>query len=274
MSELKRWTAIALVALPVGFFAERLTAMVPAADGGPDASMLLNASRATGVACTLGAMATAGVAGLGVARTVGARTGLFAAGVVLAWASAGSATVTGLIRTAQSGEPLRTLAVESAIVSLFAAVIVWTIVRFGRKDHIDEQDGPVSAASLLGLAAAMVFGAVGAWFVAREGLKGQTIAAGVAAGALGALVARVVSFRANAAAIALGVSLLGVVGPVVALTAQKGGILEASYANTLARLALLSPLDWAAGALAGLPIGASWAASMLEKRTKHGSHGT
>lgn len=268
MSELKRWAALGLMAMPVGYLAERLTSLVPAPDGGPDATMLVNASLPLGVACTLGAVALAALTGIAIAGAVGARTGLFGAGIVLGWASAGSATVTGLIRTAQSGDPLRMLALESAILALAVAGVAWLIVKLGKKDHLDEQDAVLSAQSAIGLVCALVLGAAGAWLVAREGLKGQTIAAGVAAGMAGSVVARVVAMRSHVAAIVLGLCLIGVVAPLAAMWTAQGGLLEASYANTLFRPALLSPLDWCAGALAGLPIGASWAASMLEKRIR------
>ncbi len=102
--------------------------------------------------------------------------------------------------------------------------------------------------------------------MAREGIKGQTIAAAIAAGAVGATVARVVAPEAARWVIATAPILLGVAGPIAAVVVHKDQVLDHAFSNRLLALAYPAPLDWLAGALLGAPMGLSWAASILHNR--------
>ena len=126
----------------------------------------------------------------------------------------------------------------------------------------------------MSIAGALVAGGLGAWLAAREDLKGQTIGAAAVAGALGGTLARVLAPRAAGWTVVLGVCLAGVVGMALAAGAGLREMVGALYGDgvngTLAALGRVSPLDWAAGALMGAPVGMTWAGSMVEKKQEGG----
>ena len=118
-------------------------------------------------------------------------------------------------------------------------------------------------ACAIGLAA----GALAAWLVAVTPLKGQDVMAAVAAGAAAAAAARLADIRVPLAPVAVPLAVLAVLGPVAGLVLSgSGDVVAASYQGALAPIAQITPLDWIAGALLGIPLGAGWAGSMIEKR--------
>jgi hypothetical protein len=65
----------------------------------------------------------------------------------------------------------------------------------------------------------------------------------------------------------LALAVLGLAGPLVAKGVQGSRLVEATYAGELLALARPLSLDWAAGALLGVPLGLAWAGAMLDHRS-------
>ena len=77
---------VPLVALfVVGPLAGMLTGALRGRDGGTDASLLASSAPASGLVAGLGVMGLAILMGVISARVISQRTGLFSAGLVLAW---------------------------------------------------------------------------------------------------------------------------------------------------------------------------------------------
>ncbi len=265
------WTLIGIAALVAGPIAGRLVGGVPAPDGGPDATMLVNDALSAGISRTFAAMIIAGAMGLLTARVSSVRAGLLAAGAVLVWPAWTSARVEGLLQSAQSGDPFVPLAVEGLVLGGIAVAIciAMALVQPASPDH--ESDGARGGVhfrkdAMIGLVTAIVVGGVAAWLIAREGLKGQTLAAGAIASIAACTVGRIVAGGAPVAVFVAGLGVLAVASPALGATIDGSDALARSFSNDLFPLARIAPLDWIAGAFLGAPIGLAWGASMLEKK--------
>ena len=273
-----QWILAAVAALIVGPVAGWLVALNGGVDGSPHATMLTGTSTAMGVLGHLGALALAAGMGVVSARLTTGRYGLFAAGVVLAWAAARSGQVEAILAVRTETGVLTSLAVEGLVLAAAAGVLAHVICR-DREDEIPAQREPiVSSETGLAAAAALVAGGVGAWIASQDDTKGQTIAAAAVAGMAGATLARVLAHRGLAAGVMLGVCLLAAAGPMLGARAGAGALLEGMYSGqvrgSLAAMARVAPLDWLAGAFIGVPIGMTWAASMVEKKQAEAAAGT
>jgi hypothetical protein len=118
--------------------------------------------------------------------------------------------------------------------------------------------------------AALIAAALVTWLVAVEPLKGQTIAACMIAGVAAGGFSRAASPRDGAltpvpALIAM--ALLAAAGPLSALVVTgSSNVVSAAIGHKLFALAMPMPFDWLAGAFWGVPLGLSWAESMVEKQ--------
>lgn len=261
-----RWGLLAAATLLIGPAAGRLMAGVSAPDGGEQATALLAASSMAGVAAAFGALILTLLTGLATARLTTRRNGLFAAGVVLAWAAFRSATTGGLLRWAQSDGPLLSLAVEAGVIGVVGLGAAWAVCRVAPESTDGESPRVFSGESVLGLAVALAVGAVTGWLVAREGTKGQSLAAAGLAMIAGAAVARVVAPKCHPVGVMASAVLLGAASPLAGLMISENAV-AASYEQTLFPLARMVPLDWLAGAYLGVPLGMTWAGSL------HARHG-
>lgn len=267
-----RWVCYFAAMLVIGPLAGALVAGLRAADGGRHATALVTASPMKGLASTFAAFALASLAGLGTSLIASARAGLTAAGLVLVWAAWRSAEVESIIRTTQSASPLWALAFEGAIWMTLAGVAALAIEHFGHPEHghtpeNSRKQDHTRVFTLLNLSppalvASVAVGAAAAWFIAAQGLKGQTVAAGIGAGLAAATAARLIDRRVHAPALFVPGVVLAIAGPLAGVFLSGGGIVEVTYAGALAPIARVAPLDWAAGWLLGVPIGLGWAASM------------
>ena len=112
----------------LGPIAGRLTGALRAADGSHDATLLVGLSPAAGVLAGVVTILFAGVVGVFGSRMNGCRSGLNAAGIVVAWAASQTATIDTLLRQADGGSPLVPLAIEGLVFGLMAlpmAALVW-----------------------------------------------------------------------------------------------------------------------------------------------------
>ena len=279
-----RWSVHLLALVALGPLAGLLVASLRAADGGPDATLLVCTTPAAGLLAGIGALAIAGLIAIVGARLVDARAGLFAAGIVLAWAAARSGRVDIILMHTQSSAPLVRLALEGVLVgagSVLIAIVAYAVGKPSAQTGDAPDARPPLGAALAGsfrravagpgllvaLPVAIVAGGAGAWLIAATPMKGQTIGAAVAAGVLAGAAGRVADQRSPAQMLCLAIAILAALGPLSAFVFQRGANpVDAAYAGSLFALARIAPLDWVAGGLIGVPIGVSWAGSMIDKR--------
>lgn len=265
-----RWGLFAgclFVAGPVAWLA---TGRLHGADGGHDTSALLSTTPVLGVVFAMGAVLLAGILGAVTSRLVHPHNGLFNAGMVLAWAAFGTGTIEAVSRSSlHGGAPLTPrLIIEGAI--LAAVAIGWAVLITPRGG--ESAGGPAPSvkswgqAVLIGVAA----GFVGAWLVAQNGLKGQTIAAGAASAVIGGAAAMLIDHHAPKAGALAGVCLMAALGPLAGLlmhgSSPERGYAAAAIGGTLLPAARVMPFDWLAGAFLGAPLGLSLGAWITEGR--------
>lgn len=263
---LLRWVMLGLAALVAGPAAGWLSGSLRAPDGGRDATALLSESPARGVAYLLGVVGIAGLLGVVTARLCSLKTGLFSAGLVLAWAAWAGGRVDGIVRRTQSGSCLWSLALEGAALGLVGMILGWIITRAAARHTEEPKRAGAGPVWLTGPPIGIVVGGLAAWAFARSDLAGQAIVAATMAGLCGTLVGRVVIHRAPVASFLAVGAVLAVVGPVSGVVMEGPHLVESVYAGSVFPLSRLMPLDWLAGSFLGVPLGAAWAASMLEKR--------
>jgi len=259
------------------------------ADGGDATSLLVNATPIKGVmyAGAVGVLAT--VVGVIGAHVFSMGTGFSSAGLVLAWARWGLGGTDAIIRRTTSSQGLTTLALETLMLVLLAAALAGWMYRIsvhrqavlagatpkpagGARTWLLRADDGVKVAPvvLAALVAGCIAGGLVSWIVAVTPLRGQTLMAGVAgalaAAAAGQLLAA--SMRATLTPVVpvLAVLIVGVAGPIAAPMVHGARLVDATYMGGLLGIARLISLDWAAGALLGVPIGLGWAGAMLDVR--------
>lgn len=268
-----RWTVPLGSLLILGPIAGWLTGTLHAANGSSDATPLVSSSPLTGLLVALLALAVAAAAGVLAAYTISTRYGLFCTGLVLAWAAWGTGTVDMLARGSGTASIFTRLAVEGLILGAAAVLVAFVIARVGKRHQTlppsEARPSILSASSGIALALAIAAAGAAAWLIARETLKGQTFAAAAAGAVLAGVVARVGVPRVPIVPIIAGIVILAAAGPVAALVMQGGSggyeLIRAATTGRLVPIARPLPLDWIAGAFVGLPMGLSWAASLVDK---------
>ena len=283
LNVLIRWTIPLGALLVLGPLGAALVSRLRAADGGHQLSLLVSTSPVQGIIAGLVALALALLAGVLGARFIEQRSGLLAAGLVLAWSAWDTGQVDRILARTRSASTLYTLAIESALFGAAAVAVAIVILRvptrmprfiadgdatrtLGDRTH-HEPTRLADRSAIVAVAAAIVGAGIGGWFVAAETLKGQTFAAAAAAGLLAAAAGRLASQRASPVWFFVGLVLLAAASPVIATFTHGGtlGPLRAALDHRLFPLARPLPMDWIAGAFVGIPLGLWWAGSMIEK---------
>lgn len=259
-----RWILIGGAALALGPILAAITGVVEDSQGGGATTLFVSQSPAMGALAGVVAIAIAGAYGWIVARLTTQGMGLFCAGVAIGWPAFAGATGEQLIRDAQSAQPLWVLSVEALVVGVVGVAISMRILAVKKSNDKDELIGPQAA---LALAVSFLVAAIIGWVIAREGTPGQNLAAAGIAAMIATAVGKSVAPGASLVACIVGVLSVGAVGPAAGALLQGSDIVGVSYANGLFPLARLTPLDWLFGTWVGVPIGASWAASMIEKKS-------
>ncbi|MEM8757751.1 MAG: hypothetical protein AAGF47_08210 [Planctomycetota bacterium] len=250
------WAVVLAAALLLGPAAGWLVALLLGEDGGPAATVLVGQSPIIGLLVGVG-VGLLSIAAIGIgAWAVSVNVGLVAGGAVLAWAAARSGRVDDLAIASPNG-PWQRLALEGIAWGLFVAgvcFVVWRVRPASRERlrRSSRESGRLVTSLIVGTAAAMA----AAWLVAVEPAKGQTLAAAVAAGIACAVTARMVSVGVPRLVLLWIPVLLGAAMPLLAILLPGGDVL---------RLASLTPLDWIAGGLLGVPVGAAWTESVVER---------
>lgn len=271
--------AIPLLALfGAGPIAGYLTASLRTPDAGSGASLLVSASPSQGIIAGLVSMALALVIGVIGARFVGRRAGLFSAGLVLAWAAINTGRVDTIIGRSGSGGALNTIALEGVLVGLVGVAVAIVIFMVperapsaapspGQAQLPPEPTKLLDPSAPVAIAAAIAASGVACWLIAQSTMKGQTFAAATIAGIFAAAAGRMASQRVSPAIFVAGIAILACAAPATAVFVHSGadGAFKAAISGRLFALARPLPLDWLAGAFLGIPVGLSWAGSMLDK---------
>ncbi len=278
---IQHWLLLLLSVLVLGPAAWMMTASLTASDGGPQTSLLVNASVGMGVLVTAGVFLLAALVGLGAARLAGLRHGLLCVGLVLAWAAFGTGQIDRILHRTLSASTMYALTGEAILVGALGVGLAAAMILIARREpHADPAPSGTAhhppeprvlwdKATPAALAAALVVAALIGWLVAQDTLKGQTFAAAAFAGMFGATAGRMAAPTASALTFVAALALLAIAAPAVA-TFMHGSTLgptRAALGQTLFPLARPLPLDWIAGAFVGIPLGLSWAASLTDRQS-------
>ncbi len=252
------WIPALTAAFVLGPVAGLLAAQLTDAAGGPHATLLVTQIPILGAACAAGVGLIAALAGLMGVRIGTPNVGLFSAGIVLCWAAARSGRVDEIIAVSRSS-PFHRFVLEGLLVALVALLLIETLRRFRR--HTPDEPPLLLSARALGVG--IVGAAFTAWLFAADAAKGQTIAAAVAAGVMGAALSRMMLVSIPPRIIAVIPVALGILSPLFAMFITEDAV-RASFEGSLFRLGLITPLDWLAGGLIGIPIGLAWTDSIAD----------
>ncbi len=278
-----RWIVPLAAFFVVGPLSAWMVAALTAVDGSGHATFFTSAALAKALIALAIALIAAAGTGVLASRLLGPRTGLFAAGLVLAWSAYSTGPMNSVVSLA-GRSALSSFTIESALLALVGlglAVAVLAIRPINwptpaptaahphpqpltpppEPRQLFASNLPVALAACLGVSGVMVY------LIAQDTLPLQTLAACIIAGVFGALAARVVALNISAAVFVLAVTLLGVLGGIAALLLHSGptAAADAALANRLFFLARPSPMTYLAGALLGVPMGLSWADSIVHK---------
>lgn len=289
LNVLLRWSIPLAALFLFGPLAAALVSELRASDGGREVSLLICDSREAGIRAGLVALMLALVVGVAGARFIEQRSGLLAAGFVLAWAAWSTGRIDRILAREQTTSVLTTLSVEAMLFGLAALGVATVIIRvptrmpkFIVRGDATRQLGVMShhepllvldRSTLLALIAATIGAGLATHIIAAETLKGQTVFAAIAAGILAAAFGRLASQTVSPVVFLAGIVIAAAIGPVSAMWAHSGAsasgggaVVEAAIEGSLFRLARPLPLDWLAGGFIGIPIGLWWASSMIEKQ--------
>lgn len=274
-----RYCALALALFAMGPLAWMLVGTLRAEGGGPGATPLLSLTPVPGLVRGFAAVVLCCAFGLLVRRFVTPRWAYFCTGLALAWAAYGTGSLVEVLRASPSERTLWMLAVEALVLGAPVVVFAWLVQPHSdampppadrKLSYRDKQ--PVSVGTIA-FVVALVAASLGAWLIAQNTLKGQTIAAAVVGGLLAALAGHLLVPPAPPWVYLAGVVAVAIGAPVVAGLIEQSGtdLLRAAYANRVFAPARVLPLDWLAGGLIGVPLGWAWAASFVEKKPEPGA---
>lgn len=277
-----RWGVLAISALIAApLLAALFNRLSLAGDGGPASTILVSVYPAKAAFAVLLAYGVALLLGCLGATLSGPRAGLAAAAFTIMGPAWASGTMIDLLRWADAPRSLYLLAAEGLVLGLLTFALAAVISRLGKASERDSSDPLLSPASGLGILAAVIACAAGVWLITQDTTKGQTIGGAVMGGLFAACAGRIASPRASALAFILVVVALGALAPIAGAVMHGGESLRAIYETKFVHMALPLPLDWAAGALLGVPLGLnlldrSWSASRTaparRPRRKHARH--
>jgi hypothetical protein len=258
-----RWAFYLGAALAVGPLAGALTGSLRGIDGSSDASLLIGASPALGVAAGLGVFLLAAAIALPAARLFGAGPGLVTAGLVIAWGAWRTASAEDLVRLAPGGGTAARLAVEGVFAGVVGAALVRAIdIGSRRREAKRAESGTGPALGAIGLG--LLCGAIVAHLLGVEALRGQAVVSAIAAGIAAG---RLVDPGVRLLTVFTPMALLGVLSPLLLIVGtSEASLAEAVNRGSLPHLSMVLPMDWIAGAFLGTPLGVAWAASMTPAR--------
>ena len=263
-----RWSIPMGAFFVLGPLAAWLTASLRGIDGSSHATALLSTTPALGLIKAIGALIVAAIGGGVAARLNDWKSGIFTSGLVLAWAAWATGSYDMLARQRDTGSGvgvLFPLVIEALVLGAIAVAVAAWLIRIGKDvthTHLSHPKGEslLCAPSLRAAGLALLVALPVAAIIAASPAKGQTVAAAVVAGMLGATVGRATHERAPASAFILSLAAVALLAPLT--------VLLASGLPIAAHTARILPLDALAGAFLGVPLGIGWADSMVEKHSK------
>ncbi|HED54149.1 MAG TPA: hypothetical protein ENJ00_08105 [Phycisphaerales bacterium] len=256
--------ALAFAFLVLGPVAGLLVGSLRGTDGGTQATLFVGQSPVQGVLAGLGVFVLATVAGIVGGRAAGLNIALMSAGLVFSWAAWLSGRIDEIVEVSRVS-PMQPLIAEGAFVALMLVGMVALTRRFAPFEPDPETEvGPSAVA--VALVAGLAISSAAAWLIAIEPLKGQTIGAAAVAGLVGAATARLVFLRLPGWTVIALPAALAILGPLATQAIAGDGYVRDVFGQTLFHLGWIMPMDWAAGALIGIPIGLAWTDSVIEQQ--------
>lgn len=281
-----RWTITLAALLMLGPAAGGLVHSLNSPGGLDTVTLLHNTSPVMGVVALAGVTLLAVIPAGVIAAAMGLRPALTTAGLVFAWAAWMLGRGDWLLRAEPSTGTLTTLALEGLLVAAALVVVLFVLDtvagRAGQRDqgHIGiSLKSTIDSKALMAAGAAAVAAGAVAWIIAQHGLRGQAIFAAfcgsIAAGVAGRLVVSSTGDQGETPSPwpdYLGVALVMIAGPLVGLIRPGAGGLEvAAVDGTLPGLLRVFPLDWAVGAVFGVPLGHAWVGGASQAAERSGS---
>lgn len=281
-----------------------LAAMVStlhAADGDPASTPLTSSTPARGAILLLLSFLAASALGLVSGRVFSRGRGIWIAGLTLFWVSLATATVRQVLGDADGPAALTPLILEAVVLiplaGLFAVLVeALSPISGEERGHPHQPSLPALGfgavrsifeprSFLPSLVAAIVAAGIVGWLAAITPYKGQALFAaflgGIAAGFAPGFAASHGHHERPPSLVpaVLALPVVAVISLVIVkFTAGNTGLLAQVRAiasespGQLFALGRIMPLDWLAGGMIGVPVGANWAASMMD-RHGHGAEG-
>ncbi len=251
---------------------------VVGADGTHHTTFLTGASIGSGALALALVLGLSLVMGVVIGRVVDRREGMLNIAFVFGWVAWTSGRLGEVYRVTPESGTLLKLGIEGAVISVGVLVALMAMTgakRADDRDDVSRFDPAFVRRSMMqvpgwgALGAAVVGALVFSWLFGQTDLPGQSVGvgfgAGIAAGALGALVANTMrgaeekDAQTAFAPIMIGVMLCSVLGVAIGLVVPgAGGLLKGVVHGDLPGYLIVSPMAWSMGALLGVPIGHSW----------------
>ncbi len=273
-----RWSLFIFGLLALGPVAGWLTGALRAGDGFSHVEPILAESGgAAGVLRAAVGIALAMGFGALVARMTSTRWGYFCAGAVLAWLAAGSGRIDEVLRVSPDRAQFGLIALEGALLGALVCAGAFGVGIAGRQGqrldsvphgHREDRHDPAGDDRAMMLQRAgisvvvcVVASVLVSYVAAVSTLKGQTIAAAMLAAIVAGVLTGLLHKQSQGWVLAAGFGIVAALAPAAALLLEPGApsalLLRANSMELLAP-ARVMPLDWLAGAMLGLPIGAKW----------------
>ncbi len=260
-----RWTLfiIGFIVVALAFQAVWPLAATPEGTPGPSIAVAVNPWPAALAAAA--ALILAGIVGIGIARRATGLSGLAVIGAAIGWSALALA---GVGPEVLASNPAR-MAIDGVVWTVAVLMMSYGSLVFGRPvaDVFPVEEGcppdPLTSRDAMRVLIAGVAALPVAWFVAASAARGQVVAAAVAGGVAAGLVARLWAPHVQPMLAPAGVVLAGTLALWVSGMMLPDDVFAAWTRGDVPRLVLPSPVDWAAGALFGVPIGYRMAKSFL-----------
>ncbi|MDP7029714.1 MAG: hypothetical protein QF733_05780 [Phycisphaerales bacterium] len=241
-------------------------AMLLAPDGSLGPTMLQAVSPAAAAIGMLAATAVAGFIAVGVARMESALSGLAVMGAGMCW---WATSLSGIRGTLLEGSAAL-IAADGMVWTLVVLVLTWLVLTRGQPvpnvhpERVGESPDPLRSVDALRMLACGLVALPVVWLIAVNDLRGQAVMAAVLGGMAAGIVGRMAAPHVQPMILPAGVVLAGTAALWVTGTMLPEDVAVAWARGDVPNLARLTPIDWAAGALLGTPLGFGWGGGFLK----------
>jgi len=219
-----------------------------------------------GIAAMMAATAVSIVIAVTVARRVSPLSGMAVFGAGLGWAGLELAGMRDIVLAGDAGY----VVADGIGWSIAVLVTSWLAIVMGRPvedvhpEAVGHPPDPLRSADAIRMLIVGVAALPVVWLFAESHMRGQMLAATVLGGLAAALVGRMWSPHVQPILLPVGVVLAGSLGSWVLAMFLPGDLARAWTTGAVPHLMLPTPVDWAAGALLGVPLGFRLAASFIK----------